>query len=182
MSSPEPIALVTDVLRGQVQSVLPAGAMVIVGTPSPDGYAMPGLFVHPLRIATSKELRNRPSEPYARGPRLLPALDLELDYLIAGLGGEALAELALLDAALQWLNDPPIHTHATLGEGLSQPERWAALASGSLTLRWRLLEVPLEQSAGLWAATGMRQRAGLFARAVVRWQAAEPAPGPIVEI
>lgn len=182
MSSPEPIALVTDVLRGQLQSVLPAGATVIVGVPSSDAPAMPGLFVHPLRLATSAALRHRAPVPLAGGARFLPALDLELDYLVAGLGGEALAELALLDAALQWLNDPPIHTHAELGEGLSQPERWAALASGSLTLRWRLLEVPLEQSAGLWAATGMRQRAGLFVRAEVRWQAMEPASGPIVEI
>jgi hypothetical protein len=182
MASPEPIALVNDVLRGQLLAVSPAGATVIVGAPSPDGHAMPGLFVHPLRVATSKSLRNTRPEPYAGGARLLSTLDLEIDYLIAGLGGETLAELALLDAALRWLNESPMHTHDTMGEGLSQAERWAALASGSLTVRWLLQDMPLEQMAAVWVATGLRQRAGLFLRAEVSWREGQPAPGPVVEI
>ena len=54
MSSHEVMALVTDALRGQLQSVLPLGATVIVGPPTQDGPAPPGLFLHPLRIAVSR--------------------------------------------------------------------------------------------------------------------------------
>ena len=170
MSSHEVMALVTDALRGQLQSVLPLGATVIVGPPPQDGPAPPGLFVHPLRIAVSRGLRNMPS-PVRVEDNLAPPLALELDYLVAGLGGEALAELALLDAALQSINDSPVRTHASLGEGLSQPERWAPFASGSLTVRWSLLDLPLEQVSGVWVACGMRQRAGVFVRGEVSWRA-----------
>ena len=170
MSSHEVMALVTDALRGQLQSVLPLGATVIVGPPPQDGPAPPGLFVHPLRIAVSRALRNLPS-PVRVEDNLAPPLALELDYLIAGLGGEALAELALLGAALQSINESPMWTHAGLSEGLSQPERWASLASGSLTVRWSLLDLPLEQVSGVWVACGMRQRVGVFVRGEVSWRA-----------
>lgn len=181
MSSPEPIALVTDVLRGQVQSALPAGATVVVGAPLSDAPAGEGVFVHPLRLALSTARRNDDLTRRSESGTLRPALHLELDYLIAGLGGEALADLALLDAVLQRLNDTPMPTHEAMGEGLSQPERWAVMASGSLTVRWLLQDVPLEQSAAIWAATGLRQRAGLFVRAEVSWRAGQPSPGPVVE-
>ena len=175
------MALVTDALRGQLQSVLLPGATVAVGAPSPDGPAVLGLFVHPLRIAVSRALRNLPS-PVRIEDNLAPPLVLELDYLIAGLGGETLAELALLDAALQSINESPMRTHASLGEGLSQPERWASLASGSLTVRWSLLDLPLEQVSGVWVGCGMRQRAGVFVRGEVSWRAGQKPLGPIVEI
>lgn len=44
MSSDEVIALATDALRGQLLSVLPADASVIVGAPSPEGQAVLGLL------------------------------------------------------------------------------------------------------------------------------------------
>ena len=169
MSSHEIMALVTDALRGQLQSVLPAGATVVVGAPLADAPHASGLFVHLYRIAVSRALRNKPS-PVHTEDRFEHPLVLELDYLIAGLGGEALAELALLDRALQVLNENPMRTHETLGEGLSQPERWASLASGSLTVRWSLLDLPLDQVWGVWVACGMRQRAGVFVRGEVSWR------------
>lgn len=181
MSSHEVIALVTDALRGQLQSVLPPGATVVVGAPSPDGPAVPGLFLHPLRIAVSRALRNLPS-PVRIEDNITAPLLLELDYLIAGLGGEALAELTLLDAALQSINESPTWTHARLGEGLSQPERWASFASGSLTVRWSLLDLPMEQVSGVWVACGMRQRAGVFVRGEVSWRAGQEPLGPVVGI
>lgn len=182
MSSHEVIALVTDALRGQLVSALPAGAHVVVGAPAADGPATGGLFVHPLRIAISTARRNEAIERRPDGTALSPALHLELDYLIAGLGGEALAELALLDAVLQWVEGSPVRTHAMMGDGLSQPARWAAIASGSLTVRWLLVDLPLEQLAAIWTASGMRQRAGLLVRAHVQWRATPASAGPIVEI
>lgn len=182
MSSHEVIALVTDALRGQLAAALPAGTPVVVGAPSADASAHAGLFVHVLRIALAKTRRNEVMERRVGASTLLPPLELELDYLIAGLGGEALAELALLDAALQSVSERPMRMHDTLGEGLSQPARWASLASGSLTVRWLLLDVPLEQIAGLWAASGIRQRAGLFVRAEVQWRAEPPSPAPVIGV
>lgn len=182
MSSHEVIALVTDALRGQLQSVLPPGAAVSVGVPSPDGPAVPGLFVHPLRIAHSKARRSQGPARYPDGNLMPPSLHVELDYLIAGPGGDALAELALLDAALQLFNDYPVQKHEALGERLSQPERWASFASGSLTIRWLLLDLTLEQVSGVWVACGMRQRAGIFVRGEVAWQADGDSQPPTVEI
>ncbi|KRA52627.1 hypothetical protein ASD77_13395 [Pseudoxanthomonas sp. Root65] len=182
MSSHEVIALVTDVLRGQLASALPPGTQVIVQAPSPDAPAREGLFVHLLRIALAKARRNEVMERRVGASTLLPPLELELDYLVAGLGGEALVELALLDATLQSVSERPMRLHETLGEGLSQPARWASLASGSLTVRWLLLDVPLEQMAGLWAASGIRQRAGLLVRAEVQWRAEPPSPAPVIGV
>lgn len=182
MSSHDVIALVTDALRGQLASALPAGVQVIVGAPLADASARDGLFVHLLRIAKAKTRRNEVMERRVGASTLLPPLELELDYLIAGLGGDALAELAMLDATLQTVSERPMRMHETLGEGLSQPARWEALASGSLTVRWQLLDVSLEQMAGLWAASGMRQRAGLFVRGEVQWHAEPPPSGPVLEI
>lgn len=182
MSSHEVIALVTDALRGQLAAALPAGTPVVVGAPSADASAHAGLFVHVLRIALAKTRRNEVMERRVGASTLLPPLELELDYLIAGLGGEALAELALLDAALQSVSEHPMRMHDTLGEGLSQPARWASLASGSLTVRWLLLDVPLEQIAGLWAAVAIRQRAGLLVRAEVQWRAEPPSPAPVIGV
>ena len=171
MSSYPIIAVATDALRGQLQSVMPEDATVIVGAPSPDGQPVSGLFVQLLRIAENRALKNLPSTTVDSDGRMTPALSLQLDYLIGGLGGEALAELALLDAALQEINDNPMRTHERLGEGLSQPERWASLAPGSMTVRWSLLDLPLEQVSRVWLASGMRQRAGLFVRGEVSWRA-----------
>ena len=88
----------------------------------------------------------------------------------------------MLDATLQSVSERPMRLHETLGEGLTQPARWASLASGSLTVRWLLLDVPLEQMAGLWAASGIRQRAGLFVRAEVQWRAEPPSPAPVIGV
>ena len=162
MSSHPIIAVATDALRGQLQSVMPEDATVIVGAPSPDGQPVSGLFVQLLRVAENRALKNLPSTTVAPEGRLTPALPLQLDYLIGGLGGEALAELALLDAALQEINDNPMRTHERLRESLSQPERWESLAPGSMTVRWSLLDLPLEQVSSVWVATGMRQRAGFL--------------------
>ena len=174
MSSYPIIAVATDALRGQLQSVMPEDATVIVGAPSPDGQPVSGLFVQLLRVAENRALKNLPSTTVASDGRMTPALALQLDYLIGGLGGEALAELALLDAALQEINDNPMRTHERLGEGLSQPERWASLTPGSMTVRWSLLDLPLEQVSGVWMASGMRQRAGVFVRGEASWRADLP--------
>lgn len=63
MSSDEVIALATDALRGQLLSVLPSDASVIVGAPLPEGQAVSELFVHLFRIAVSRYLGNFPLHP-----------------------------------------------------------------------------------------------------------------------
>ncbi|MFC6185582.1 Pvc16 family protein [Pseudoxanthomonas japonensis] len=173
------MALVTDALRGQLVSALPSGAHVVLGAPSADAPVTVGVFVHPLRIALSSARRNAPDRRVDDVAFRHP-LDLDVDYLIAGLGDEALAELALLDATLQWAAEHPVRTHDRMSEGLSQPERWASLASGSLTVRWRVLDLTLEQAASIWTAAGMRQRAGLFLRAEVQWRSGQASSGPII--
>lgn len=180
MASPEVMALVTDALRGQLVFALPAGTHVVVGAPSMEAPAGEGVFVHVLRTAVSNVRRNDGIQRRADGSLLRAPLHLELDYLIAGQGGEALAELALLDAVLQWVDAAPVRTHEAMADGLSQPARWAALAPGSLTVRWVMLDLSLEQAAAIWAATGMRQRASVFLRAEVQWRAAQASPGPII--
>ena len=172
MSSYPIIAVATDALRAQLQSVIPEDATVIVGAPSPDGQPVSGLFVQLLRVAENRALKNMPSTT-ASDARMTPALCLQLDYLIGGLGGEALAELRLLDAALQEINDNPMRTHERLGEGLSQPERWASFAPGSMTVRWSLLDLSLEQVSTVWVASGMRQRAGMFVKGEAVLQAVQ---------
>lgn len=169
MSSDELIALATERIRGQLLSVLPVDATVIVGLPSPDGQAVSGLFVHLLRIGIDPAVRNAPA-PVGELGYALPGLGLQLDYLIGGLGGEALAELGLLDAALQWVLGAPRRDRESLPEVLSQPERLAALSPGILGLRWVLLDLPLDQVSGVWVGCGMRQRAGVFVRGEVSWR------------
>ncbi|GEM_PF-4152233 len=170
MSSDGLIALATDALRGQLLSVLPPGARVMVGAPSPRDQAVSGLFVQLLRIGVDPVVRNAPAPVGGRG-HASPALGLQLDYLVGGLGGEALAELGLLDAALQWVLGAPRRDRDSLAEVLSQPERLAALSPGTLELRWVLLDLPLEQVSRVWVACGMRQRAGVFVRGEVSWRA-----------
>ena len=170
MSSDEVIALATDALRGQLLSVLPPGASVIVGARSPDGQAVSGLFVHLLRIGIDPAVRNAPA-PVGEVSYASPALGLQLDYLVGGLGGEALAELGLLDAALQMVLGAPRHDRESVAAVLSQPERLAALSPGTLGLRWVLLDLPLDQVSDVWVASGMRQRAGVFVRGEVSWRA-----------
>lgn len=169
MSSDELVALATDALRGQLLSVLPGDATVIVGAPSLEGQAVSGLFVQLLRIGVDPVVRNAPARVGDVG-HASPALGLQLDYLVGGLGGEALAELGLLDAALQWVLGAPRHDRESLAEVLSQPDRLAALSSGTLGLRWVLLDLPLDQVSGVWVGCGMRQRAGVFVRGEVSWR------------
>ena len=169
MSSDEVIALATDALRGQLLSGLPGDATVIVGAPSLEGRAVSGLFVQLLRVGIDPVVRNAPVRVGDVG-HASPALGLQLDYLVGGLGGEALAELGLLDAALQWVLGAPRHDRESVGAVLSQPERLAALSPGTLGLRWVLLDLPLDQVSGVWVACGMRQRAGVFARGEVSWR------------
>ena len=170
MSSDEVIALATDALRGQLLSVLPGDATVIVGAPSLEGQAVSGLFVHLLRIGIDPAVRNAPA-PVGEVGHASPALGLQLDYLVGGLGGEALAELGLLDAALQMVLGAPRHDRESVGAVLSQPERLAALSPGALGMRWVLLDLPLDQVSDVWVASGMRQRAGVFVRGEVSWRA-----------
>ena len=169
MSSLELLALATDALRGQLQSVLPPGAEVIVGVPSREGQAVSGLFVHLLRFGIDPAVRNAPARAGEAG-HASPALGLHLDYLIGGLGGEALAELGLLDAALQMVLDAPRHDRGSVTAVLSQPERLAALSPGTLGLRWVLLDLPLDQVSGVWVGCGMRQRAGVFVSGFIAWR------------
>ena len=92
MSSDELVALATDALRGQLLSVLPGDATVIVGAPSLEGQAVSGLFVQLLRIGVDPVLPNAPARVGDVG-HASSALGLQLDYLVGGLGGEALAEV-----------------------------------------------------------------------------------------
>lgn len=181
MSLQEPIALATDALRGHVQALLSPARTVVGGAPSPAEPGAPGVFVLPLRIAVSSAVRNRIPARNADGTRAHPALDLELDYLIAGLGGEGLAELAMLDAVVRWLYASPMSVHKAPGEDSPGSERRTDAASDTLTVRWGLLDVPLEQTAQIWSASGMPQRAGIFVRANLSWQPRQAPAGPVVD-
>ena len=171
MSSEQLIAVATDALRGLVQGVLPAGNAVVVGLPAAGAREASGLFVHLIRVGTIPALRQAPPVLRADGVRLRPQIGLQLDYLIGGSGEEALAELGLLGAALQALGDSPVREGDSLSALLSQPERLASLSPGLLTLQWRVLDLPVEQVSGVWLASGMRQRGGVFCRAEAVWQA-----------
>ena len=170
MSSDQLIAVATDALRGLLQAALPADSVVLLGPPSPEGQEVSGVSLHMFCIATNPTVRQ--AAPVARGDgtRLQPPFGLQLDYLISGLGGEALEELGLLGAALQALMDSPVHEGDALAALLSQPERLAAMSSGSLRVQWQVLDLPIDQVSGIWVASGMRQRGGVFCRAEVVWQ------------
>ncbi len=172
MSSHEVMALVTEALRDQLRAVLPPEAALIIGPPSSGVHSAPGLFVHLFRIAVSSSSRNRlqPVDRTPDGSMLAPPLCLELDYLIAGLGAKALTELALLDGVLQFVNDSSMQTHDMLEESLFYLERRSLLSQGKLSLRWLLLDLPLDQLSGVWLASGLPQRAGVIVRGEVVWQ------------
>ena len=171
MSSDQLIAVATDALRGLVQAALPPGTPVIVGPPSPEGEELSGLSVHLFRVGVLPLVRAVPTIG-ADGRRLRPELGLQLDYLISGLGGEALQELGLLGTALQALADTPVRERQSMAALLSQPDRLSAMSAGSVTVQWRVLDLPLDQVSGVWLASGMRQRGGLFVRAEAVWQVA----------
>lgn len=170
MSSEQLIAVATDALRGLVQAALPSGTAVIVGLPSPEGQELSGLSVHLFHVGVPPVVRAGPPIR-VDGRRERPALRLQLDYLVSGLGGEALQELGLLGTALQALLDSPLGGRDSIAALLSQPDRLAAMAAGSLTVQWRVLELPLDQVSAVWLASGMRQRGGVFVRAEAVWQA-----------
>ena len=170
MSSDQLIAVATDALRGLIQSALPTGTSVLVGPPSPEGEEVSGLSIHLFRIGLQPVVRAVP----VLGPggrRMRPEVGLHLDYLVSGLGGDPLEELGLLGTALQALADTPLPLPQTLPALLSQPERLAALQPGSLSIQWRVLDLPVDQVSGVWLASGMRQRGGVFCRADAVWQA-----------
>ncbi|MEO6517529.1 MAG: Pvc16 family protein [Pseudoxanthomonas sp.] len=170
MSSDQLIAVATDALRGLIQGALPAGSAMQVGPPSPGGGNVSGLSVHLYRIAVTPQARAVP----VLGPdgrRMRPEIGLQLDYLVSALGGEALEQLGLLGTALQVLADSPVRERQSLPALLSQHERLAAVAPGSITLQWRVLDLPVEQVCGVWLASGMHQRGGVFCRAEAVWQA-----------
>ena len=108
----------------------------------------------------------------ADGRRVRPELGLQLDYLISGLGGEALQELELMGRALQALVDAPVRDRQSLSALLSEPDRLSALSPGAFTVQWRVLELPVDQQCQIWLASGMRQHGGVFCRAEAIWQAA----------
>lgn len=173
MSSDQLIAVATDALRGLMQAALPAGSAVLVGPPSPEGEEVSGLSIHLFRIGTIPALRQAPPVLRADGVRLRPQIGLQLDYLFSGLGGEALEELGLLGTALEALAESPVREGHSLPALLSQPERLASLSPGSLSLQWRVLDMPVEHVSGVWLASGMRQRGGVFCRAEAVWQAVQ---------
>lgn len=170
MSSEQMIAVATDALRGLVQAALPSGSAVLVGLPSPEGEELSGLSVHLYRIGVLPLVRAVPVLG-SDGRRMRPEIGLQLDYLVSGLGGEALEELGLLGTALQALVDSPLRERQSLPALLSEPERLASLSPGSLTLQWRILDLPVDQASAVWLASGMRQRGGVFCRAEAVWQA-----------
>ena len=170
MSSDQLIAVATDALRGLMQAAVPSGMPVLVGPPSPEGEAMSGLSVHLFRIGVLPLVRAVPTIG-ADGRRVRPELGLQLDYLISGLGGEALQELELLGTALHALVDAPVRDRQALPALLSEPDRLSALSPGAFTVQWRVLELPVDQQCQVWVASGMRQRGGVFCRAEAIWQA-----------
>ncbi|RZA24299.1 MAG: hypothetical protein EOP92_44250, partial [Lysobacteraceae bacterium] len=95
MSSDPLIAVATDALRGVVQAALPAGSVVCIGPPAPGEVQLPGLSLHLYRIGVMPLVRAVPVLG-ADGRRMRPEIGLQLDYLLSGLGGEALEELGLL--------------------------------------------------------------------------------------
>lgn len=167
MSSDQLIAVATDALHGLVQAALPADSVVLVGPPSPEGQEVSGVFVHLFRIGINPAVRQSALAPRGDTQYQQPPFGLQLDYLISGLGGEALEELGLLGAALQALMDSPVREGDSLAALLSQPERLAAMSSGLLRLQWQVLDLPIDQVSGVWVASGMRQRGGVFCRAEV---------------
>lgn len=170
MSSDQLIAVATDALRGLMQAAVPPATAVVVGPPSPEGEELSGLSVHLYRIAVLPLVRAVPVLGND-GRRKRPELGLQLDYLISGLGGEALEELGLLGAALQALTDSPVRERQRLPELLSQPDRLSTVSPGTLTIQWRVLDMPADQMSGIWLASQMRQRGGVFCRAEAVWQA-----------
>ena len=62
---------------------------------------------------------------------------------------------------------------ASLAALVSQPERLEAVGPGSLGIQWRVLDLPVDQVSGVWLASGMRQRGGVFCRAEAVWQAVQ---------
>ena len=170
MSSDQLIAVATDALRGLMQAAVPPGLPVLVGPPSPEGEALSGLSVHLFRIGVLPLVRAVPTIG-SDGRRVRPELGLQLDYLVSGLGGEALQELELLGTALHALVDSPVRERQSLPVLLSEPDRLSALSPGSFTVQWRVLELPVGEQCQVWVASGMRQRGGVFVRAEAVWQA-----------
>ncbi|MGH8025861.1 MAG: Pvc16 family protein [Pseudoxanthomonas sp.] len=170
MSSDQLIAVATDALRGLIQGAVPAGTPVLVGPPSPEGEALLGLSVHLFRIGLMPLVRAVPTIG-PNGRRVRPELGLQLDYLVSGLGGEALQELGLLGVTLQALADSPVSERQSLAGLLSEPERLAAVAPGAVTVQWRVLDLPIDQQCQVWVASGMRQRGGVFCRGEAVWHA-----------
>src|SRR5687768_15723844 len=130
MSSDQLIAVATDALRGLVQAALPPGTPVIVGLPSPEGEELSGLSVHLFRVGVLPLVRAVPMIG-PDGRRVRPELGLQLDYLVSGLGGEALQELGLLGKALHALADAPVRERQSMAALLSEPDRLAAMSPGS---------------------------------------------------
>ncbi|MEO6102694.1 MAG: Pvc16 family protein [Pseudoxanthomonas sp.] len=181
MASDQLIAVATDALRGLVQAAVPPNTAVMVGAPSPDGEAMSGLSVHLFRIGVLPVVRAVPVLGMD-GRRTRPEVGLQVDYLLTGLGGEALQELGLLGNALQVLADSPVRERTGLAALLSQPDRLNEIPKGSITLQWRVLDLPIDQQCQVWLASGMKQRAGVFCRADVIWQALQDGTGaPVLE-
>ncbi len=172
MSSDQLIAVATDALRGLIQAALPKDSAVLLGPPSPEGEAAPGLSLHLFRIGVLPVVRAVPVLG-SDGRRMRPEIGLQLDYLLSGLGGETLEEHGLLGTALHTLADSPVRERQSLPPLLSQPERLASVAPGSLTLQWRVLDLPVDQVSGVWLASGMRQRGGVFCRVEAVWQAVQ---------
>ena len=59
------------------------------------------------------------------------------------------------------LADSPART-AVAARALSQPDRLASVSRESLTIQRRVLDLAVDQVSGVWLASGMRQRGGVF--------------------
>ena len=168
MGSEQIIAVVSDVLRGQVQAVLPEGAVAALGAPRQED-AVEAVWLHLFRITQPPVMRTTPVIA-ASGKRLNRETQLHLDYLICGEAIDALQAHALSGMALTALIDQPMLGDRDLRPLLSQPQRHDALLPGSLSVQWKTLDLPLLEQAAVWQASGMPQQAGVFWRADVNWR------------
>jgi len=179
MSSDGLIAVMSDALRGLLQGAMPDGAEVALAAP---GDAAGGLSLHLFRVAQPPMTRSAPVLG-SDGKRLRQAVNVNLDYLVAGPAGDALQAHALLGAAMRAFGQVFVYDDHSIKSLLSDPARLAALKAKSLLVQLKPLDLPLEEQCSVWQASGSKQRAGLFLRVEAAWEAAEAGgPAPAVRI
>lgn len=177
MSSDGLIAVMSDALRGLLQGAMPDGAQV--GLASPEAAPATGLSVHLFRIAQPPMTRSAPVLG-SDGKRLRQAVNVNLDYLVAGSAGDALQAHGLLGAAMRAFGQVFVYDDHSIKPLLAEPARLGALKAKTLLVQLKPLDLPLEEQCSVWQASGSQQRAGLFLRVEAAWEAADalgtPAP------